>query len=276
MQVAEMQRRSAALRALIIETHAAAGGGHLGSALSIVELLTVVLGGPFSWPAGAREQAGGDRLVLSKGHAGLALYCALVQAGRIPAERLATFGCNGSPLEPHPCERSEPAIHASTGSLGQGLSIGIGLALGSRLAGAPGTTYVILGDGETNEGQVWEAASCAAQLALSNLIVLLDDNEMQQDGPTAEILPARWVPACWRSMGWRVAHADGHACASLAQALDALRDDPEPGPRLLHARTIKGKGIPFLEQRTESHYPPPLSEADLALMRYLQARGELA
>lgn len=270
----ELKRRSDELRELILETHNAAGGGHLGSSLSIVELLAILFGSHFVWPS-TTGTPGGDRFILSKGHSGLALYCALAQAGRIPRQRLTTFGRNGAPIEPHPCEVLEPEVHASTGSLGQGLSIGVGLALGSRLADRAERTYVLIGDGETNEGQIWEAASCAAVLGLSNLVVLLDDNGMQQDGPSEEILPAHWVPACWRELGWRVLSVDGHDCAELTGALDELINDTTPAPRLLHARTVKGMGVPFLEGATESHYPPPLSAEELALVRYARRRKAL-
>jgi transketolase len=263
-----MRRNSEDLRQLILETHAAAGGGHLGSSLSIVELLTVLFWGHFTWTSAGADPKDGDRFVLSKGHAALGLYCALAQAGRIPRERLATFGRNGSSIEPHPCEVTEPEVHASTGSLGQGLSIGLGLALGSRLSGRADRTYVLIGDGETNEGQIWEAASCAVALGLSNLVVLLDDNELQQDGPCSEIMPARWVPACWREIGWHVVEVDGHDCAALSAALEELVTAAPPAPRLLHARTVKGKGVSFLEGCVESHYPPPLSGEDMEFARY--------
>jgi transketolase len=256
------------LRLSVIESHRAAGGGHLGSSLSIVEILTAVLSQGFQWTE-EDDDLGGDRFVLSKGHAALALYCTLALLGRIGTDRLATFGSNGSLLEPHPNETAEPSLHASTGSLGQGLSIGVGLALGSRLRGRDDErTYVLIGDGEVNEGQIWEAARVAVKLRLSNLIVVLDDNGMQQDGRTDDILPVPDAADCWARMGWDCAECDGHDLGQLCEALEALRDSPTPAPHLLHARTVKGRGVDFLEGRTESHFPPPLTAADLSLVRY--------
>jgi transketolase len=268
-KVLPLRHQSEELRLTIIDLHARAGSGHLGSSLSIVEILVVLFQRYFRWEAATENKGQGDRFVLSKGHAALALYCLLGLSGRIMPERLADFGKNGSGLEPHPNERLEPEIHASTGSLGQGLSIGVGLALGSRLQGTDDRAFVLIGDGEANEGQIWEAARCASVLRLSNLIVILDDNGMQQDGPTSEIMAVPDLVDSWRAMGWYCAGADGHDCASLDAAFEALLTESREGPRLLHARTVKGRGIPFLEGCTESHYPPPLSSDELALVKYL-------
>lgn len=260
-----LQDASASVRLQMIELHRRAGAGHLGSSLSIAELLTVIFAEHFCWGDDGRER---DRFVLSKGHAAMGLYCALHAFGRIDRARLETFGTNGSPLEPHPNESAEPALDASTGSLGQGLSVGVGLALGSRMGGSPATTFVMIGDGEANEGQVWEAARSAATLKLANLVVVLDDNGMQQDGQTADIMPVSDLAESWSAMGWLVRECDGHACADIDVSLAALRDADAEAPRLLHARTVKGRGVPFLEGTTESHFPPPLSAEEVALARY--------
>jgi transketolase len=268
----DLRALSGRLRLLMLETHRRAGAGHLGSSLSIVEILAALLGRHFRWRRPELAPARGDRLVLSKGHAALGLYCALALAEQIDPDRLATFGRNGSGLEPHPNESTEPALHASTGSLGQGLSIGVGLALGSRLRGDDDRTFVIIGDGEMNEGQIWEAVRSAAFLGLANLIVVLDDNQMQQDGPTPEILPVPDAVACLRAIGWRVSECDGHDCDAVDAALGEAIASSAAAPRLIRARTIKGRGVDFLEGRTESHYPPPLSNDDLALVRYALSR----
>jgi transketolase len=214
----------------------------------------------------------GDRFVLSKGHAALGLYCALEEFGQIPHRRLAEFGRSGARLEPHPNAALEPAVHASTGSLGQGLSIAAGMALGSRLQDRADRTFVIIGDGEANEGQIWEAARSAAFLRLSNLVVLLDENQLQQDGRMEDILPVTDLAAAWEGMGWRCTSTDGHDVEALDGALSELLAC-EGQPKLLCARSIKGKGVPFLEGRPESHYPPPLSADDLTLVRYLIEAG---
>lgn len=272
-ETGDLREQARCLRLSMIETHRRAGAGHLGSSLSIVEILTVMFSRHFRWSAPEQSARRGDRFVLSKGHAALGLYCALAQAGQIDPARLVTFGRNGAALEPHPNESAEPTLHASTGSLGQGLSIGVGLALGSSLLGNDDRTFVLIGDGEMNEGQIWEAARSAAFLRLPNLVVVLDDNGMQQDGPTAAILPVSDAVACFAAMGWCVSECDGHDCGALDAALHSAITQPTSAPRLVRARTIKGRGIEFLEGRTESHYPPPLSADDMALVHYSLSRG---
>lgn len=268
----DLRALSDQLRLSMLETHRVAGAGHLGSSLSIVEIMTVIFGRHLRSEIAGGDPACGDRFVLSKGHAALGLYCALALFGRIPAAKLATFGRNGAALEPHPNESTEPAVHASTGSLGQGLSIGVGLALGSRLRGDGDRTFVVIGDGEMNEGQIWEAVRSAAFLQLDNLVVVLDDNQMQQDGPTSEILPVPDALDCLRSIGWRVSECDGHDCDGLDAAIGAAIAASDPAPRLIRARTVKGRGVAFLEGKTESHYPAPLSADDIAMVRYALSR----
>jgi transketolase len=272
-EIAYLRRLSNQLRSTIIDVHRRAGAGHLGSSLSIVEALVVLFQEHFNWQQSPEESWRGDRFILSKGHAALGLYCALSMEGQLDPQRLSSFGQNGSTLESHPNENLEPAIHASTGSLGQGLSIGVGLALGSRLRGSGDRVFVVIGDGETNEGQIWEAARCAVKLKLNNLVVLLDDNQMQQDGPTPDIMPVPDISTCWREMGWRILECDGHDCAAISTSLSELLQDPAATPKLLHLHSIKGRGIPFLEGRTESHFPAPLSNEDFLLVKYMMDQG---
>jgi transketolase len=259
------------LRWRILTQHRRAGAGHLGSSLSIVELLGVVLGRHFRWRS-EPGAADGDRFVLSKGHAALGLYCALAELGRLPDALLDQFGSNGAVTEPHPNERLLDVLDASTGSLGQGMSMGVGMALGARLRGRPATVFVLIGDGECNEGQIWEAARSAAGLRLDNLVVLLDDNQMQQDGPTPAILDVADVPDAWAGMGWLTVSCDGHDCVAIEETLTKLRQDTS-APKLIHARTVKGRGVPFLEHQTESHFPPPLTDEELTMLRYAERQG---
>lgn len=268
---ARLERRARHLRLLILKTHAAAGQGHLGSSLSIVEILTALSETETRCPdedeSSPEPQTDGDRLVLSKGHAALALYCALAQAGAIPPLELATFGKNGSRFEPHPNERLLPQVQVSTGSLGQGLSIGLGLAHASRLSGRTNErTAVLLGDGELNEGQPWEAAIAAVHLQLGNVVAIVDANGLQQDGTMRAIMPVEDVGAAWRALGWQVHDVDGHDCAGLAALFRTLRADAPHRPKLVVARTVKGRGVPFLENAVKSHYPPPLDAAELELV----------
>lgn len=266
-------QRALRLRLLILRTHAAAGQGHLGSSLSIVEILAALLCPGATRPS-EQDATRGDRLVLSKGHAALGLYCALAEAGAIPHAMLASFGENGSLLEPHPNEVLLPAVAVSTGSLGQGLSIGLGLAHASLLAGYPHErTAVILGDGELNEGQPWEAAIAAVHLRLGNLLAVVDANGLQQDGRMADIMPVAAVGEAWRALGWRVHNADGHDCAGLSSLFAALRDQDPGTPKLVIARTVKGRGVPFLEDMTESHFPPALDAAEIDLVARMLTQG---
>lgn len=253
------------LRQLILETHHRCGG-HLGASLSIVEILAGLAG---RLGAGRYNQdPGGNHLILSKGHAALAFYCQLALEGRVSAAQLRQFAQDGADLEPHPNEQRLPSVGASTGSLGQGLSIGCGLALGALLTGRDSLTAVIIGDGEVNEGQIWEAAMSAAQLGLGNLLVVLDRNGMQQDGRMADILPCPDLASIWGAFGWVTESCDGHDPAALDQAFDALLAGPPDRPKLLVAHTVKGAGIAHLEGRTESHFPPPVSADDIALACY--------
>lgn len=268
----DLRARADELRLLIVETHRRAGLGHLGSALSIVEILTVVFERFVTLAADG--DAAGDRVILSKGHAALALYCRLFLAGRIDAATLTSFGRDGAVLEPHPNEILVPSVGASSGSLGQGLSIALGLALGSRMRGSLDRVVAIVGDGETNEGQIWEAARSAGHLRLGNLVAIVDCNGMQQDGPMGAILPMGDLITAWSAMGWAGARCDGHDVLALESALNALLATDDERPKLLVAETVKGRGVPFLEGRTESHFPKPLTDEEIALLRYdVRGRG---
>lgn len=273
----ELRRRADALRAAILRVYARVGYVHLGGSLSMVEILTALLYGPLATENWGKDPLEGDRLVLSKGHAALALYCALAEKGIITAEQINSFGTEGTALEPHPNERLVSSIHASTGSLGQGLSIGLGLAYGSRMANRCGErVVVILGDGELNEGQVWEAAQAAYALNLGSLVAVIDANGLQQDGPMTKIMPIKDIASAFASFGWRVEEVDGHDVDRLAVLFGDLfpaRDlDAEGTPALVLAHTVKGRGVPHLENETESHYPPPLSAGDLALITLMASK----
>lgn len=267
----DLDVRAAGLRESVLRTHAAAGGGHLGGSLSVVEILTALLGGPLDTSGWGEDTIAGDRLLLSKGHAALALYCAFAQIGLLEPTTLSSFGKSGAALEPHPNETQIRCVHASTGSLGQGLSIGLGLAYGSRLGGRMHERVaVVLGDGELNEGQIWEAAQAAPKLRLGGLLAVIDANGFQQDGPMKQIMPVANAAAAFSSLGWRVTEADGHDAPALAALFEQLlpaRETTGNGiPALVIAHTIKGRGVPHLENETSSHYPPPLTAEDFAVL----------
>jgi transketolase len=268
---ASLAEAADALRLLILRTHQRRGG-HLGASLSIVEILAVLA---HRLGVGAYNEApAGNHLILSKGHAALAFYCQLALEGRVSPDQLRQFATDGADLEPHPNERRLRCVGASSGSLGQGLSIGCGLALAARLAGSDTLTTVIIGDGEANEGQIWEAAMSAPRLGLGRLLVVQDRNGMQQDGAMADILPCPDLAAIWEAFGWSTSVCDGHDTEALGAAVEALLTVCDDRPKLLVAHTVKGAGIAHLEGRTESHFPEPVSAEDIALMSYSRRSGQ--
>lgn len=249
----ELRQRARRLRRHIIQMTTAAGSGHPSSSLSTVEVLTALyFGGILRYDAHIPQWAERDRFILSKGHAAPALYAALSEAGFFPIQWLSTLRRLDSPLEGHPNMRRLSGVEASTGSLGQGLSIGLGHALAARLDRRDYRTYVLIGDGENDEGQVWEAALCAAKYALGNLICIVDHNGYQQTGAVADVLPLAPLAEKWRAFGWHTREIDGH---DLPVVLDALRSAAQATdqPQAIIAHTIKGKGVSFVETNYAYH-----------------------
>ena len=248
----DLERFARALRRDIIEMTTRAGSGHPSSSLSIVEILTALYSGGFlrhrpdepSWPDR-------DRLILSKGHAAPGLYAVLAERGYFPHDWLARLREIESPLEGHPNMRRAPGVEASTGSLGQGLSIGAGHALAARLDGRAYRTYVIIGDGESQEGQVWEAAMSASKYALDNLTAILDLNDFQQTGAVARVMPAlEPIVRKWKAFGWHVQEIDGHDFDQVFGALEGALA-VEGTPQMIVAHTVKGKGVRLIEEDPE-------------------------
>lgn len=246
--VAELRRMCSAMRVWIIERSRAANVGHIGSALGIVEIVAALWGSVLK-EAGTQSPTR-DRFVLSKGHAVLALYSALHWKGLLSAEDFATYCGEGSLLGAHP-EHTLPGVDVSTGSLGQGLSVGCGLALGLRRDNNPGRVFVLLSDAECNEGQVWEAAMFAAHHRLQNLTAIVDLNGSQALGRTQDVLNLDPPAERWRAFGWDVDEVDGHDLSALAGSLAVSGNGR---PRILLARTVLGKGVSFMEHRLEWHY----------------------
>jgi len=245
------------VRRHIIRMTGAAGSGHPGGSLSMVEILTALyFGGILRHDPAHPGSPDRDRFLLSKGHGCPALYAILAEAGYIDKDVLISLRKMGSPLQGHPDKRFLPILEASTGSLGQGLSLGIGMALAARLDGRAYRTYVLLGDGEINEGQIWEAAAFASFHRLDSLIAIIDHNKMQLDGPVKEILDMEPIAAKWRAFNWEVREIDGH---DLAQILDSLT--PVRGkPLVVIAHTVKGKGVSFMENNNEFHGVAPTKD----------------
>ena len=234
-----------------------AGSGHLGASLSAVEILVALYGSDLLRCDPARpDWAERDRLILSKGHAVPALYSVLSHRGFFPRSELWSLRQLGSRLQGHPKLAHTPGIDCSSGSLGQGLSIANGLAYGLRRQGNPAYVYCILGDGELQEGQIWEAVLTAAQKRLAQVCAVVDYNHFQLDGPTERIKKIEPLGDKWRSFGWQVLCVDGHDTDALLAAYRAARDNTE-SPTVIIADTVKGKGVSFMENNCEWHSNPP-------------------
>jgi len=258
-------RIAQSIRRTTIDQSKRANVGHIGSALSIADILAVLFAGPLANVD--PEDPDRHRLVLSKGHAVLALYGALHACGRISAADLDTYCGDGSHLAGHP-EHVLAGIDFSTGSLGQGLSVAAGAALGARLQGSDRLAFAVMSDAELNEGSVWEAAMFAAHHRLSRLVAIIDVNGQQALGYTRDVLNLEPLTARWESFGWDVHEVDGHDLRGLGATLDAL-ELSAGAPHVVLARTVFGKGVKFMENRIEWHYLPQ-TDAEYAL-----ATGEL-
>jgi len=238
-------------KALELALSAGNNGAHLGSGLSIIEIMAVLYGGIMKIDPKNPRWEERDRFILSKGHGTLGYYTALAEAGLISFEELLTFEKNGGFLPGQPVMNMDKGIEFSSGSLGHGLSLGVGVALAGKKRGLDYKVYVLMGDGECNEGSVWEAAMAAKHYKLSNLIAIIDANDMQSDGARCDIMAADYE-TIWKGFGWDVATADGHNVSSLYETLRAgTRTDI---PRAIIARTIKGKGVSFMENNNEWHH----------------------
>lgn len=259
-----LDARSRHLRRLVLDTLMTAGRGHPGPALSLVEILRVLYDEVMRIRPRQADWPERDRFILSKGHGCLALYAILADKGFFPVELLATFCGQDSALGGHPERGSVPGVEASTGALGHGLSIGVGQALGVRLRGLPSRVFVLMGDGEINEGSVWEAAMSAAKHRLGNLMAIIDYNKIQSYGATQEVMPLEPLADKWRSFGFAVREADGHDLDALRQAFAAPPDDQ---PTVVICHTVKGKGIPIAEGNLDWHHKNRLKPEEVAAIR---------
>lgn len=225
---------------------------HLGGGLSMVEIMATLYGGVMRFDPKNPRWPERDRFILSKGHGVLGYYSALLEANVITRETFATFQTNGSHLISHPVMNLDLGIESSNGSLGHGLSLGIGLALAARKRLESHHVFVLMGDGECNEGSVWEAIMSAAQLGLDNLTAIVDYNKLQSDGASTDIIEFGDLAGKFRCFGWDVHEVDGHDIAALLGAFNAPRSQGRP--RMLVAHTVKGKGITFMENNNEWHH----------------------
>lgn len=242
------------IRRSILEISYKARGHHLGSALSIVDLMAVLYFRTLRINPEKSKDAQRDRFILSKGHACLALYVALAKRGFFSERDLVKYyGTDGSRLGFHPDKDSMPGVEVTTGSLGHGLSVGAGLSLASKIDKSAYRAFVIIGDGECNEGSIWEAAMFAGQHKLDNLVAILDYNHLQGFGRTEEVIDLEPLTDKWQSFGWAVKQINGHNIKEIISAFDKIPFKKDK-PNMIIAHTIKGKGVSFLENRLESHY----------------------
>jgi transketolase len=255
VQAAETTRASAfacAIRQIVLRESKRANVGHIGSALSIADILAVMYADVLR--AASPDDPDRDRFVLSKGHAALALYAALSLRGWLPATRLAEYCADDSLLGVHP-EHELPGIDFSTGSLGQGLAFGAGAALAARLQGSTRRAFVLVSDAECNEGSLWESVMFAAHHRLANLVAIVDDNGQQAFGHTTEVLSLSPLGERWAAFGWNVHAVDGHDHGAMRKIFDGL-DADRSRPHVVVAKTTFGKGVPFMEGQIKWHYWP--------------------
>jgi transketolase len=251
-EIEQLEGIARELRLLVLEMIYRAGSGHPGGSLSICEILAALYYLELRVDPCDPKNAERDRFILSKGHAAPALYAVLAKKGFFPKEQLGTLRKIGSILQGHPDMNKVPGVEVSSGSLGMGLSFGIGTALGARLNNRSYRTYVLTGCGELDEGQNWEAFMAAAKYGLDNLAAIVDYNRVQLDGPTDEIMPLGDVVAKISSFDWKVIQCDGHDIGQLSKALDQARNH-KGRPTAIVAKTIKGKGVSFMENDHQWH-----------------------
>jgi transketolase len=267
----ELKRIARDLRIDIIKMIGAAGSGHPGGSLSEVELLTALYWNVMRHDPKNPTWSDRDRFILSKGHGCPALYAALARTGYIDPALLMTLRKLGSPLQGHPDKRMLPILEASTGSLGQGISIGIGTAIAAKLDQFDYHTFVMIGDGESQEGQIWEAAMFAPFHKLSNLTVIVDNNHQQLDDFTDVILSLKPFAEKWRAFGWDVLEIDGHDFTQVIPALAKARANTSDKPTCVLANTIKGKGVSFMEGQIKWHGIAPKPDEVAAAVKELEA-----
>ena len=254
--------RSKDLRRTIIETLAAGRRGHVGAAFSLVEILRVLYDDILRYDPKNPKWEQRDRFILSKGHGCLALYVLLAEKGFFPRSELQKFCKSDGILGGHPEYGKVPGIEASTGSLGHGLPIGVGFALNAKYEKAGHRIFVIIGDGESNEGSVWEAAMSAGKHHLSNLTVLVDYNKQQSYDTTAAVQNMEPFAAKWQAFGWATTEVDGHNIAELKSVLSALPLEPDK-PSAIICHTVKGKGVGFVENNLNWHHKSNVTDEEI-------------
>ena len=260
LTIADLSRRAATLRARIIETSHETQTPHLGSCLSCVDILTAIYFSVLKIDPANPRQPDRDRFILSKGHGAPALFQVLAMRGFYPESLLKTYGQDGSVFAEHPPTPDHLAgIEAATGSLGHGLSLGLGMALAARIKARPYSVYAVLSDGECNEGSVWECAMLSSAQKVSNLCAIIDFNKWQATGRSREVMSLDPLVDKWRAFGWNAVEIDGHNFEEILAALNQFRV-PSERPTAIIAHTTKGKGVSFMEDDNNWHYRIPTAD----------------
>lgn len=261
----QLESMAKQLRRHVITMIANAGSGHPGGSLSAADIVTALYFKVMRHDPSNPQWSDRDRFVLSKGHAAPILYAALAECGYFPVEELSTLRKLGSRLQGHTDRTLTPGVEMSAGSLGQGLSYGIGIALAGRLDRRDYHVYVLLGDGECDEGQVWEAAMLAPHFKLDNLTAIIDHNDLQLDGRVCDIMGLEPLADKWRAFNWHAFEIDGHDMKQILETLDKARKT-KGKPTVVIAHTVKGKGVSFMENNVDFHGKAPTpQEAEIAL-----------
>ncbi len=275
--VNELKLKAVTLREDIVKMIAASRSGHPGGSLSAVEIVTALyFGGVLKHDPQHPDMPERDRFILSKGHAAPVLYAAFAEAGYLDKALLTTLRKLGSPLQGHPDKRKLPFLEASTGSLGQGISLGNGMAEAARLNNETHQIFVLIGDGESDEGQIWEAAMYAGHHKLDNLTVILDMNGFQLDDSNTHILNLEPIADKWKAFNWNVIDVDGHDMEAVLNALQSAKAH-RGAPTVVIARTVKGKGVSFMENNNKFHgVAPTAEELEQALAELNEQRAKLS
>lgn len=260
MKIQELENKAKRIRTLVIESLYSAGSGHPGGSLSCVEILVCLYFGVMKIEPSNPQWEDRDRFVLSKGHAGPALYATLAERRYFPVDELRTLRKIDSILQGHPSLGKTPGVDMTSGSLGQGISAAVGMALASkirweRFGKRAFSVYTLIGDGECQSGQLWEAAMAASHYKLGHLIAILDCNGLQIDGPIEKVMGIAPIVAKWEAFGWETTEVDGHSLEEIIGALKQANQNKEK-PSIIIAKTVKGKGVSFMENRCEWHGNP--------------------
>lgn len=269
-----IRNKARLLRWDIVKMIGMAGSGHPGGSLSAADIVAVLFFHQMKHRPDDPKWKERDRFVLSKGHAAPVLYAALAESGYFSRDELWTLRKLGSRLQGHPDMLKTPGVEISTGSLGQGLSVAVGMALGLRLSGIPSKVYALIGDGESQEGLIWEASMYAAHKRLDNLVGILDYNDLQIDGRVSDISDIAPAADKWRAFGWHVLEIDGH---DVPQILASFREAQEAKgkPTMIVARTVKGKGVSFMENQVDFHGKPPTPEEMEKALAEIESSGSM-